>query len=175
MTLYVSNPSRQQVEFHFRTAITKDTSGPHVVIIPSGAQVDIGHGWTQEQTAYVIKQIMHNGGAQAAEAHGRMGKFTGLLYRENQPVDEDEILTAHDAVMKDANDRSVRQVTNSALAFDRVANKGGGRRGNNRLAKVTGVEISQELEPHQRRTGDEVDFSLTVDPDAPSGGIKVPA
>jgi hypothetical protein len=172
MSLYVSNPSRQQVEFHYRTAITKDTSGPSVVVIPSGGQVEIGHGWTREQMAYVIQQIELGGGGDAALAHGKMGKFTGLLYRVSNPVDEDEIVTANKSVEQDAMERSVAQATRSAVAFDRIANKNQGRQ-KGRLAKSTTVEIVQELEPHAHRTGDEVEFSLTVDPDGRSD-VRMP-
>lgn len=172
MTLFVSNPHRQQCEFHFRTGVTKDSSGPSMVVIPSGGQVEIGHGWTKHQIAYVIEQIERAGGGNAALAHGRMGRFTGLLYRESNPVDEDEIVTANKAVEEAAQQRSVEQATRSAVAFDRVANKNQGRQ-KGRLAKSTTVEIVQELEPHAHRTGDEVEFSLTVDPEGRSD-VRVP-
>lgn len=172
MTLFVSNPSRQQVEFHFRTGITRDSSGPIVAVIPSGGQVELGHGWTREQMDYVVKQIEMAGGGNAALAHGAMGKFTGLLYRESHPVDEDEILTANGAVEQALAMRSVEQATRSAVAFDRIANKNQGRQ-KGRLAKSTTVEIEQELPPHAHRTGDEVAFSLTVDPDG-RADVRVP-
>jgi hypothetical protein len=168
MTLFISNPSKQQVEFHFRRAVTRDTSGPQCVVIQSGCQVPVGHGWPREEIAYIIQQLENQGGANAAVAHGRMGKFTGLLYRDDQPVDEDEIVTAHDAIVTDQEERSVQQTTRSALAFDRSANRNNknGRGGKDRLARVTQVEVIQELEPHQRLTGEEIRFSLSVDPDA---------
>ncbi len=168
MTLYISNPSRQQTVFYYRRAVTRDNSGPHSIPIPSGCQVAIGQRWTKEETAYVIEQILRAGGADAAEAHGKMGAFTGLLYREGHAVDEDEIVTAHESVLKDAQDRSVKQATLGALGFDRVANTTNkGRRGQ-RLARVTEVEVIQELPPHQHPTGDEVHFQMTIDPEGSS-------
>lgn len=164
MTLFISNPSRQQAVFFYRRAVTKDTSGPAQVIIPAGGQVEIGHGWAHEETAYVIQQVLRAGGANAAEAHGRMGTFTGLLYRESHPVDVDEILTAHEGVKTAAEERSAANATRGALAFDRTANRGQ----RERLAKVTEVEVRQELAPHQRATGEEIHFKMAIDPDGSS-------
>lgn len=164
MTLFISNPSRQQAVFFYRRAITRDNSGPSQVVIPEGGQVEIGHGWGREETDYVITQILRAGGASAAEAHGHMGSFTGLLYREQQPVDTDEILTAHEGVKAAAEERSVANATRGALAFDRTANKGQRQR----LAKVTEVEVIQELAPREQRTGNEAHFKMSIDPDGSS-------
>lgn len=166
--IYVSNPSTQEVVFYYRRAITKDASGPSAVNIPRGGQVELTRGmrWTSEERSYVIGQIVRNGGANAAEAHGRMGsRFTGLLYREEHPVDEDEIVTAYESVKAAAEERSVERATRGALAFDRTANRGQKR---DRLAKVTSVEVRQELAPHQKPTGDEVHFEMSVDPEGSS-------
>lgn len=165
MTIFVSNPSRQAVVFYYRRTISRDTSGPAAIDIPSGGQVELGHGWSPEETAYVISQIIRAGGANAAEAHGKMGSFTGMLYRETNPVDVGEIVTAHESVMKHAEDRSVSNATRGALAFDRAANANKGQKTHGRLARVTEVEVIQELPPHQSRTGDEVAFKLSVDPE----------
>lgn len=164
MTLFISNPSRQQAVFFYRRAVTKDNSGPAQVVIPEGGQVEIGHGWTALETAYVITQILRAGGADAAEAHGHMGTFTGLLYRENHAVDVEEILTAHEGVKAAAEERSVTNATRGALAFDRTANKGARQR----LAKVTEVEVIQELAPREKPTGNEVHFKMSIDPEGSS-------
>lgn len=171
MTLFVSNPSRQQVEFHYRTAITKDTSSPQVAIIPYGCQVEIGWGWTPEQQAYVIEQIERAGGAAADVAKG-IEKFTGLLYREARPVSVEEIEIANEKVEEDAQDRSIAQAMRGVAAFDRVANQNQGKQ-KGRLARSTTVEVIQEMAPHEHRTGKEVEFSLTVDPEGRSD-IRVP-
>lgn len=171
MTLYISNPSRQETVFYYRRAVTNDTSGPATVHIPAGGQVEIGHGWAREETAYVVNQILRAGGADAAQAHGRMGKFTGLLYREGHPVDEDEIVTAHEGVLEHAEERSATQAVRGALAFDRMANKG--KRGN-RLARITEVEVEQDPPPHSAPTGNEVHFKMTVDPEGSSDARGIP-
>lgn len=161
MTLYISNPSRQPVVFYYRKAITRDTSQPHSVHIAPGCQEAIGQNWSREEKTYVISQILATGGADAAEAHVRLRGFTGLLYRDVNPVGRDEIEVAHESVMQHAQERSVKQVTRSALSYDKQTN--GSRR--ERAAKVTGVEIKQELARGQRVTGDEVHFDMTIDPD----------
>jgi hypothetical protein len=171
MTLFISNPSKQHAEFHFRTSVGKDNpSGPQAVIIPSGGQVEVGHGWTAEQTAYVIKQLLMQGGADAAQAHGKMQNFSGLLYRENDTVDVEEIVTAHDAMVAGQEERSAKQATRSALAFDRTVNP----KRNERRSKVTGVEIIQQTAPNQRPTGDEISFNLSVDPENGRSDVRLP-
>ena len=175
MVLFISNPSRQNVEFYYRTRITNDGSGsgPLIKSIPSGTQVEIGHGWTHEETAYVIRQIESQGGCSAAETHGRLGsRVTGLVYREDHPIDEDEILAGNASLEKAGEERSVREATRGALAFDRAANKNKGRQAT-RIARTTEVEVIEELPPHTHRTGDEVAFKLTVDPDG-RADIKLP-
>ena len=169
-TLYISNPSRQDAIFYYRRAITNDNSGAASVTIPQGGQVALGAGWNREEIAYVIQQILAAGGANAAEAHGRMGKFTGLLYREDYPVAKTEILTAHEGVKAAAEDRSVSQATRGALAFDRATNKGARQR----LARQTEVEVEQILPPHTTPTGDEVHFKLAVDPDGSADARGIP-
>ena len=175
MSLYISNPSRQEAVFYYRRAKSPpgwtDNSGPGHVTIPAGGQVMVGAGWTRDETAYVIEQIMQQGGEDAAVAHGRMGKFTGLLYREFSPVQVDEIETAHESVKAAAEERSVTQATRGAMAFDRVINKG--RRGQ-REARTTEVEIKQELPPHVRPTGDEVHMRVAVDPDGSADVRGIP-
>jgi hypothetical protein len=161
MTLFISNPSTQEVVFYYRRAITNDSSGPSAVPIRAGGQVEIGHNWAYAETEYVIRQIIRAGGASAAEAHGRMGKFTGLLYREKHPVDVDEIVTANEAVKVAAEQRSVEKAQLGAQAFDLTTNQRG--RGQ-RIAKLTEVEIKQELPRGQRPTGNEVHFKQTVAP-----------
>ena len=80
-------------------------------------------------------------------------------------MDEDEILTANKAVEDAGDQRSVEQVVRSAAAFDRTANSNRGR-SKERIARVTETEIEQVLPPHAHKTGNEVKFKMTVDPDA---------
>ena len=167
-TIYVSNPSRQNIVFAYRTekvpAGGQTGGGPIYKTIPSGMQIEI-RDLSPEQLGYVVEQIERMGGENAAVAHGRMTQFTGLLWRERAPVTKDEILVGNQSVEAAGERRSVEQVTRSAAAFDRTANSNRGRT-KQRIAKVTEVEIIQELPPHAHKTGNEIEFHMTVDPTA---------
>lgn len=169
-TLYLSNPTKQARVFQYRLDITRDGSGPISIDIPSGGQVALGENWSADQRDYVMRQLHRIGARDAAEAHGHLGKFLSLIYRIDFPVDSGEIEMAHEQVVKTQEDRSVEQATKGVLAFDRNANGG---RGGRRLARVTEVEVVEQTAPNARRTGNEIEFSMSVDPQG--GDIKLPA
>lgn len=166
--LCVSNTTKQTVRFHYR--LEKVTGGhaepgqTFLLVIQSGQQVEIGRNWTPEQRAYVVRQLETFGARDAAESYAQMNGFLGLLYREAAPVSEDEIVLGHAAVVDTQEKRAVREAVRGALAFDRTSRKEAVKR-HIRPARVTAVEVEQEIPPHQRPTGDEVSFSMTVDPD----------
>jgi hypothetical protein len=162
MSLYISNPSKQDVVFHYRQPLPRPDNLLAHVMIPSGSGVEIGKRWSAHQKELVIDQLQVHGARDASEVHSKLGRFLGLLYRDNGQITEGEILMGHDQVVDTQRKRSVTEATRGALAFDRKAQERG--RGQ-RVAKVTGVEVRQELEKHQRPTGDEVDFSLSIDPE----------
>lgn len=169
MALYISNSTRQHWVFNYQEPVNRLRN---FVDIPSGGQNVIGHNWTAEQTARVIEQLEFYGAHNAAEAHGRgLDEFTGLLYRHAGVVSEDEIMTGHDAVNETLNNRSVEQAVNGALAFDRSINQGsrGARR-----AQTTAVDVEQVPDPRLPKTGNEVRFSLEVDPVQGRSDMKLP-
>jgi len=159
MTIFISNPTTQNWHFHFRMPTNNLLS---MIEIPHGQQREIGHGWSPEQTEMLVKQLQKMGGREADDTYGHMGKFMGLLYRVDNQVEEDEIVTANVAVNDTAGERSVAQATKGALAFDRAANS---RLRGRRAARATEVQVEQLLAPGARPTGNEVNFGLGVDPD----------
>ncbi len=162
-TLFISNPSKQDVIFPYRLSDNEPlTKSPNAVPIPSGQQVELGHRWTEEQKAYVIKQLELHGGRDAAEAHAPLGKFTGLLFRDGFEISENEIHYAHEETVKTLTLRSKEQFTNTAAAIDASINPG---RGGKRRAQLTELSLRQELPPGERPKGDEVDFSMKIAPD----------
>lgn len=171
MSLFISNPSRQDAVFYYRRAITNDSSGPAQITIPRGGQVELGHNWTRAELDYVVNQIESQGGLNASAAHGSMPTFTGLLYRESKPVSVDEIVAAHEGTKAAAEKRSAENAVRGALAFDRKANEG--KRGM-RAARVTEVEVIQDPPPHSAPTGDEIHFGMSVDPQGQSSARGVP-
>lgn len=168
MTVYLANPSTQHVVFHYREPENGLLAS---VAISPGAQEAIGHAWDTAQAGQVIAQIERFGGRDAAESHGRMGRFTGLLYRLDAVVSESEIKSGHAAEVDTRQRRSAAEATKAALSFDRAMN--GGKRGR-RPARITQVEVEQLRAPHERPAPDDVAFSVSVDPEG-GGNIELPA
>jgi hypothetical protein len=162
--LYLSNPSKQNHTFYYRTGGGALLAN---VEIPSGQQVALNRDsrWSGKDLEDVLRHIRLYGGHEASDTHRPMPKFTGLLYRVDDEVTEDEIVAGHEATVANQEQRSATEATRAALAFDRGANKLTGRGKQQRVAKVTQVEVIQELEKHQRPTGNEVHFDVSIDPE----------
>ena len=163
MSLFISNPTKQDWTFYYRDlASAPEARLLHQLKVPSGRQVEVGHGWARDQIAHVVAQLEAAGAHDAAEASRPIAKFQGLLYRVNGQIEEREIVEAHDSVVATQQARSVNEATKAALGFDRALNaQSKGRR----AARSSTVEVIEQLGPHARATGNEVNFSLTVDPD----------
>jgi hypothetical protein len=162
MTLYVANPSTQNWKFPYREPINNLIN---VVELPSGTQSEIGHKWSAAQQAKVIEQLQRFGARDAAESHGKMGKFNGLLFRDRGAISSSEIEMGHDAELTTREERSRAEVVKDALGFDRVARKANRSRP---AARETQTVVKQELAPNERPRGTEVDFDLTVSPEGRS-------
>lgn len=163
MSLYIANPHRQSFDFWYRLSANEPRDkGPAHVVIPPGGQTVIGKNWSDAEKAYVIKQLETHGARDAAEVHAKLKNFTGYLYRDMGQIEAEEIELGNEQVIEAQTERSAKEATRSALAFDRSVNKGARGR---RAAKMTELEIKQEISPGMRPTGNEVDFSLAVDPD----------
>jgi len=162
MTLYVSNPSRLNWRFAYREPVNNLMN---FIELASGTQTEVGHKWNAEQQASVIEQLERFGARDAAEAHGRMGKFSGLLYRDRGVISSNEIEMGHEAELVTREERSRSEVVKDALRFDR-----GARRANKQRpgAHETQVMVKTELAPGQRPSGDEINFDLTVSPEGRS-------
>jgi hypothetical protein len=162
MTLYLANPSLQRHHFHYREPVNNLVQ---IVEIVSGSQVEIGHSWTADQQAKVISQLELFGARDAAESHGRMGKFMGLLYRDRGFIASNEIEMAHEAETETRGQRSATEATRGALAFDRtVRGKARGRPS----ARITETSVEEQGSPGERPRKDAVNFGLSVDPEGRS-------
>lgn len=166
MSLFVSNPTTQ----HFELMLREPRNNKLLrVAIPSGRQTQIGHDWSAEEKAKVIRQLEKFGARDAAESYGKLSKFLGLLYRDAAAVSEEEIRQGHAAVVTAQEERSVEAATTGALAFDRaVNNPDPSKPRRERRARVTAVEVEEAPAPGSRPTGDEVRMSVTVDPEGRS-------
>lgn len=170
MSLYVANPSKQHVVFNYRDPVNNLLAA---VEIASGSQVEIGHAWNDVQTQNMIAQLERFGARDAAESHGNLGRFLGLLYRDSGVIEVDEIELAHAAVVDTQEKRSIAEATKSGLGFDRAARREAARR-KRPPATMTEVSVHQEVAPHERPTGNEVAFSMSVDPVNGRNDVKLP-
>ena len=169
-TVFIANDTRQNWTFQYRLRGGEGGQllGPFMVEIPSGQQIDIGRGWSQDQAFYVVEQLETHGARDASDTKKPMGKHLGLIYRISAPVKSDEIEMGHAAVLDTQERRSANEATKAALGFDRIAN--GGRKGQ-RSARTTEVEVQQLTDPRDRPTGKEINFRLGVDTE---GNAQVP-
>jgi hypothetical protein len=168
MTIYISNSTRQHWTHFYRQP---ESAKMHVVNIPSGGQVEIGKGWNTLQTQYVVDHLETFGARQSHQVNGKIEDFTGLLYRVDKVVTENQIIAGHDAVIDNIEKRSASEATKAALGFDAAFRdrKSGGKRG----AKMTGVTVKQDIDKRQKPTGAEVSFDLEVSEDGHSD-VKLP-
>jgi hypothetical protein len=167
MTLHLANPSFQNHHFHFREPVNNLVN---MIEIAQGGQVEIGHGWTPAQQALVIKQLERFGARDAAEAHGSMRKFSGLIYRDMGQIEAAEIEMAHEAELQTREERSVKAATIGALAFDRTARA---KTRDRPPARVTETTVRQETAPGVKAPNGMVDFSMSIDPNGRSD-IQLP-
>lgn len=164
----VSNPTLQDWVVHFRLGAPGSSELRHLMQfpLPSGAQFEIGHDWDEIQKAQFIRHLETNYGARdAAEVHGGLRRFSGLLYRDIGQITTTEIEQAHESETDTRQERSVQQAVRGALGFDRTARRETKERPG---ARITEIEVKQELARGQRRNGNEVAFSMTVDPEGRS-------
>ena len=152
--LYIANTTKQNWNHHFRVL---ESNRPFFVQIPSGSQVSVGQGWSTAQTDSVVLQLEKFGARSAVEVNGRLKHFTGLLYRTDKPISQNQIISGHEAVVETQQRRSAAEATKSALGFD-LANRD--KRTNKRLAKLTEVTVKQDLPRNEKPTGNEVNFRL---------------
>ena len=158
--LYIANTTKQNLRHFYRVF---EHAQSRFVDIPSGTQVPLGANWTKEQTDAVIQNLERYGARRASEAGRKMEKFHGILYSVDKPVNESQIILGHENVVEMQKRRSADEAIKGAKAMDIAARPRGNRK--ERLAKVTGVEVVQDLPRNQKPTGDEVKFSLEVTPD----------
>jgi len=164
MNLYISNTTKQNWDFHYRLSVHKGQSAPHVRI-PSGAQIEM-RDLEDSDARVLVRQLELYGARDAAEAHGSLKTFTGILYRFGNPVDVEEIHMGHDAVVDTQEKRSVVEAQKSALGFDHGV-QAIGRKGQ-RVAKETSVEILERGDPREKPTGKEIDFKVSINPEGGS-------
>ena len=165
--LYVANCTKQTWRFCFRMPET----GKEVwVDIKSGQQEEISKGMSAAGIANVINHLERHGARDHADGKLKPEDFDGYLYSLNKPIHEDKIFMAHDVVVDKQEKRSVDEAVKSALGYER-SNRD--KKSGKRLAKVSEVEVIQDVPSRQKPTGDEVRFSLAVAEDG-NDNFKLP-
>jgi hypothetical protein len=168
MPIHIANCTKQTLRYCYRAP---EQTQPKFIEIPSGHQSIIGHGWSEPQMRAVVGHMERHGFRPASESNSRLQEFAGVFYRIEKPVTETQIHTGHDALVESQQKRSAQEATRSALAFDSATRDPKNRK--KRLARVTEVSVKQDVPPREKPTGDEVNFSLSVDPEGRSD-VKLP-
>ncbi len=158
--LYIANTTKQNITHCFRAP---ETGRSQMVEIPSGKQQAIGKDWSSSQIEGVINHLEIYGAKEAKTIKGKTENFSGLLYSTGAPIKDHQIVAGHEAVVDNQERTSADEATKSALAFD-ASNRGKtGKTKGKRMAKVTAVEVKQDVPKNEKATGKEVDFSMSVE------------
>jgi organic radical activating enzyme len=160
--IFVANGTKQRLKFNYRLP---ESNRIHELDVGSGRQEMIGEEWTNSNTEYFIKQLEHAGFRRSSETNGRMESFSGWMYSLDKPTSETQIRSGHEARVEAQEKVSAIEAQRGALAMDQANRAPKDRR--KRLAKVTQVEVEQEIGPRDTPTGNEVRMSVTVDANAP--------
>jgi hypothetical protein len=162
--IYVANGTKQRLKFNYRLP---ESSRIHELDVYSGHQEMIGEQWSQQHVEAFIKQLEHAGFRRSHETNGRMENFSGWMYSLDKPTTETQIESGHEARVEAQEKISAVEAQRGALAMDQANRAPKDRR--RRLAKITTVEVEQEIGPRDSATGREVKMSVSVDANAPEG------
>jgi len=160
--IYVANGSKQRLKFNYRLP---ESNRIHELDVHSGRQEKIGEGWTDTTVEYFINQLETAGFRRSSETNGRLENFSGFMYSVDKATTETQIRSGHEARVEAQEKVSAVEAQRGALAMDQANRLPGDRR--KRLAKVTQVEVQQDIGPRDKPTGNEVTMSVTVDSAAP--------
>jgi organic radical activating enzyme len=160
--IYVANGTKQRLKFNYRLP---ESNRIHELDVHSGRQEQIGEGWTDTNIEYFIKQLENAGFRRSSETNGRLENFSGWMYSVDKATSETQIRSGHEARVEAQEKISAVEAQRGALAMDQANRVPGNRR--KRLAKVTSVEVQQDVDPSKSATGNEVNMSVSVDASAP--------
>lgn len=160
--IYVANGGKQRLKFNYRLP---ESNRIHELDVHSGRQEVIGESWTDTTVEYFIKQLEHAGFRRSSETNGRLENFSGWMYSVDKVTTETQIRSGHESRVEAQEKISAVEAQRGALAMDQANRLPGDRR--KRLAKVTQVEVQQDVGPRDMPTGNEVKMSVTVDSAAP--------
>lgn len=161
-TIYVANGTKQRLKFNYRMP---ESNRIHELDVHPGRQEAIGEGWSSTHVEYFIKQLENVGFRRSSETNGRLENFSGWMYSVDKVTSETQIRSGHEARVEAQEKTSAIEAQRGALAMDHANRLPGDRR--KRLAKVTSVDVEQDIGPRDSPTGKEVKMSVSVDSSAP--------
>jgi DNA-binding PadR family transcriptional regulator len=153
-TIYIANCSRQELDMPISIP---EYSKLYYVRISSGRETEIKN-LNPIQVEYVVAHLERFGARKRSEVRGKLDKFnSGTIYSLDKPINEDEIVAANEEHLDNAQERSVYQITRSALAADQAMRDKNDKR--KRLAREVSVEIEEE---HPVKGRKPIKMGLTV-------------
>lgn len=164
--LYVANCTKQTLVHYVRLP---ESQKSQVYEIPSGQQIQMGRDWTQAQQDHAIQHMKKFGFKEVSDLSRGLDDFDGYVYSTKKPLSEDDINMAHSAVVENQERRSADEAIKAGKSFDLAGRDK--RNKSRRLAKLTEVEVVEDLPPREKPTGDEVNFKLSVT-DETSADVK---
>ena len=163
MTIWVANTTRQELELHVRLP---ELASPYVYRISSGRQGEIKDLSPAQEEAF-IAHLLRYGGVKRSDLHGKIRGFQGISYAMDKAFKMDEFHYGLEEVLDHAQNRSVEQAVNSALAADmKMRDPSTG----DRLSLSTEVEMAEE-KPEVGKKGKRM--KITVDPKASSNTVPL--
>ena len=155
MKLFVANSTRSRFILNVRVpeinqAIRLD--------IASGCQRSFPLDLSESQWKDVSEQLARFGARKRSDVHGKLDKFTGLVYSLDKPISEDEIVAAFEDQIDSAQTRSVTQATRSALSADLAWRDKNNPKGKRKASSVK-VEVLKKTDGRKR---DEPLFDLEI-------------
>lgn len=157
--MYIANTTKQNWRLNIRVP---EMPRHQVVMVQSGHQTELGRAWNPIQVSEVITQLERFGARPARDSKGKLLRFPGILYSTDKPIPVDQIEMGHEAVVEDQSQRSVTELTKSALGFDASLRD---KKTRKRVARVSALEITQDVPKGVKPSGEEVKFGVSVVPD----------
>ena len=159
--LYIANTTKQ----HYRLYYTLPAHRKNYILeIPSGSQKEIPHDLVGVELDHVVDQIERLGGRSIREVTEHTPDYFGLAYFIDKPVPEEKILAGHEAVVENAEVRSIEEVSKAAKGFD-IINRDGDdvkeKLQGRRKGKTVEVQIQQETPGDGTRPPIDTKFIVT--------------
>lgn len=168
--IFLANTTKQHYRFYYTIPTKKQN---FTVEIPSGGQSEIPHDLSGVgELDSLIEQIERFGGRDVREVTEHTPDYSGLAYFIDHPIPKDKIIAGHEAVIENAEVRSIEEVAKAAQSFDIINREGDSVREKmegRRKAKTVEVKIKQEIAPGSPIPANLVDTTFTITNEAREG------